>query len=222
MSEENKEKMQKFTSLGKILEIHKFLWFPVALFFKFYFNSNTIRSSLMTGFFGSYGILWVIKSKTFPDKTFYYNQEYQCNYIESIINFLSISVYFLFPYLASINQNEITEIEVLISVMLFSIGEFYHYVADAQKFYTLKYKEGLITEGLFYNIRHPNYFGEFLMWFSLLILSGYKFILSYIPIIWLSLATILIGIPKKEKSLERYTEFEWWFNHTWSMIPKLA
>ena len=60
------------------------------------------------------------------------------------------------------------------------------------------------------------------MWFSLLILSGYKFILSYIPIIWLSLATILIGIPKKEKSLERYTEFEWWFNHTWSMIPKLA
>ena len=40
------------------------------------------------------------------------------------------------------------------------IGVFLHYGSDAQKYFTLKYRKGLITEGFFSRCRNPNYLGE--------------------------------------------------------------
>ena len=81
--------------------------------------------------------------------------------------------------------------------MLFSIGGFLHYAADAQKFYTLKYKPNhLITEGLFSIVRHPNYLGEFMMWIALVLISGYNKLYSYVPLLWLFVATVLVNSQK--------------------------
>lgn len=45
-------------------------------------------------------------------------------------------------------------------------------VADAQKFYTLKYKSGLISEGVFAYNRNPNYFGEICIYSAFALLTG--------------------------------------------------
>lgn len=45
-------------------------------------------------------------------------------------------------------------------------------VADAQKFYTLKYKSGLICEGIFSCNRNPNYLGEMCVYGSFAMLTG--------------------------------------------------
>ncbi len=37
-------------------------------------------------------------------------------------------------------------------------------VSDAQKYYTLKYKKGLISDGMFYATRNPNYLGEIMLY----------------------------------------------------------
>tara|TARA_B100000963_G_C22504330_1_gene615298 strand:+ start:164 stop:865 length:702 start_codon:yes stop_codon:yes gene_type:complete len=207
-------------SLGLILEYHKSLWPISCLFFTLYHNNLSIRNSMMSAFFSVYGILWVIKSNTFYDKLFYFDKQYHHNLLTSIINFSSINVYFLYPYLSSTNQNEITSIETFLACSLFSVGGFFHYAADSQKFYTLKYKPGhLIKDGLFSIVRHPSYFGEFLMWFGLSTISGYNNIYSYIPILWLFMATVLIGIPRKEKSLSKYPDFLEYVKNTSMLFP---
>ena len=38
--------------------------------------------------------------------------------------------------------------------------------ADAQKFFTLRLKRGLITDGMYRYVRHPNYLGEMMIYGS--------------------------------------------------------
>jgi steroid 5-alpha reductase family enzyme len=61
-------------------------------------------------------------------------------------------------------------------LFLFTSGVFLHYVGDAQKYYTLKLKQGLIEEGLFRRTRNPNYLGEILIHisFALMALNGFR------------------------------------------------
>ena len=64
-------------SLGRILEIHKMTWPLVALFFSCTSScTNSLRMSLMSGYFSAYGLLWVVKSNTFYDSGFYTNLQY--------------------------------------------------------------------------------------------------------------------------------------------------
>jgi len=60
---------------------------------------------------------------------------------------------------------------------------------------------------------------KFLIWFSLIIISGKDKILSYIPLFWLTMATILSGIPIKEKSLQKYDDYKKWEKNTNKLIP---
>ena len=206
-------------SLGKILEIHKFLWPFVTFGFTFLYNVKTYRMYLMNGLFTSYGLLWVLKSNIFYDKNFYIKKEYIGNIVVSSINFMSVSVYFLFPYVAVTNNVEISLIELTSSVILYSFGGFLHYGADCQKFYVLNYDKKLIDDGFFSILRHPNYTGEFLMWFGLIIVAGKDKLLSYIPLLWLMLATVFSGIPVKEKSLQKYDNYDKWNKKTYMLIP---
>tara|TARA_B100001175_G_scaffold270828_1_gene243230 strand:+ start:292 stop:960 length:669 start_codon:yes stop_codon:yes gene_type:complete len=208
-----------YYSLGKVLEIHKFLWTFVTFGFTFIYGANTYRMYLMNALFSSYGLLWVLKSNIFYDVNFYTKKEFITNLSTSIINFSSVSVYFLFPYITATNNVEITLIDTCTSLILYNFGGFLHYGADCQKFYTLKYNKQLITDGFFSIIRHPNYAGEFLIWFSLIIISGKDKILSYIPLFWLTMATIFSGIPIKEKSLQKYDDYKKWEKNTNKLIP---
>ena len=72
-----------------------------------------------------------------------------------------------------------------LAVFVFTFGVFLHYVSDAQKYYTLRLRKGLIREGLFSRMRNPNYLGEILIylayatlsmhWLPFLILAGWVF-----------------------------------------------
>jgi len=59
---------------------------------------------------------------------------------------------------------------VAAAISLNIIGVFLHYTADAQKYYTLKYRSGLITEGFFARSRNTNYLGEILIYGSFVML----------------------------------------------------
>ena len=53
-----------------------------------------------------------------------------------------------------------------IAVLLHTLGVAIMLVSDAQKYYTLQYKKGLITDGMFKYIRSPNYLGEVMIYSS--------------------------------------------------------
>lgn len=52
-------------------------------------------------------------------------------------------------------------------------------VSDAQKYYTLKYKKGLISDGMFYATRNPNYLGEIMLYRIFDIIYIYNIFIQY-------------------------------------------
>jgi steroid 5-alpha reductase family enzyme len=108
---------------------------------------------------------------------------------------------------------------VWLVLCVYTIGIFLHYVGDAQKFYTLRLKRGLIEDGLFGYTRNPNYLGEILIYISFAILSWH-----WVP--FAVLAAWIFGffvrnMLNKDKSLSRYPEFAEYKLRSGLLFPKL-
>jgi steroid 5-alpha reductase family enzyme len=98
-------------------------------------------------------------------------------------------------------------------------GVFLHFASDAQKYYTLKHKTGLITEGFFAKCRNPNYLGEVLIYLAFSILTQH-----WLPFLIQGLFIAMIFVPnmlKKDKSLSRYPEFAEYKENSGLFFPKL-
>ena len=105
------------------------------------------------------------------------------------------------------------------SVFLVVLGTMIHFGSDAQKFFTLKYRPGLITEGFFARSRNTNYLGE------LLIYSGFA-LASCSPWGWLGIGMFFVAefIPnmlRKDKSLSRYPEFADYRKKAGFLFPRI-
>jgi hypothetical protein len=60
---------------------------------------------------------------------------------------------------------------IAVAIAINITGVLLHYGSDAQKYFTLKYKKGLLTEGFFSRSRNPNYLGEILIYLSFAMLA---------------------------------------------------
>ena len=101
---------------------------------------------------------------------------------------------------------------------MYIIGVFLHFSSDSQKFFTLKIKKELITDGFFKNIRNTNYLGEILIYTSFALLS-----MSFIPFIILIIFIAMVFLPrmlKKDKSLSRYSSFKEYKKISGLILPK--
>mgnify|MGYP001804271878 CR=1 FL=1 len=108
---------------------------------------------------------------------------------------------------------------VAIAIAVNILGVFLAYGSDAQKYYTLKYKSGLITEGFFARCRNTNYLGEISIYLSFAILA-----MHWLPFIILGGFAAALFVPnmlKKEQSLSRYPEFAAYKAQSGLIIPKL-
>lgn len=99
----------------------------------------------------------------------------------------------------------------LIGIVLYSIGLLFETISDAQKF---RYKstpenaDHWMDSGLWKYSRHPNYFGEILVWWGLFIvvipsLGGLEWLTVLGPLFITLLLLFVSGIPLLEKSADR-------------------
>lgn len=98
-------------------------------------------------------------------------------------------------------------------------GIMLHYGSDAQKYFTLKYNQGLITEGFFSRSRNPNYLGEILIYLGFAMLAQH-----WLPFVILGVFVALVFFPnmlKKDQSLSRYPEFAAYKERSGLLLPKL-
>ncbi|MBW4463743.1 MAG: DUF1295 domain-containing protein [Nodosilinea sp. WJT8-NPBG4] len=164
---------------------------------------------------GTYGLLWLLKDRLYPDKQW----EQTIPLATGIIGFGLISLYWVAPFLLVSRGVEPPLPLVAGAIALNLLGIFLHYASDAQKYFTLKYQPGLITEGLFARCRNTNYLGEILIYLSFALLA-----MHWLPFAILGLVAAVLFVPnmrKKDQSLSRYPEFADYKARSGLLLPRL-
>ncbi|MEG4091839.1 DUF1295 domain-containing protein [Microcoleus sp. Pol12B4] len=197
------------------INLHKGLSFPFILTLMFIYQNFNLGAWVYLALHGTYGLLWLLKSQIYPDKQW----EQEISVGMGIFGFVLVSLYWVAPFILISSGSQPPLPLVAAAISLNIIGVFLHYTADAQKYYTLKYHSGLITEGFFARSRNTNYLGEILIYGSFAMLVQH-----WLP--FLILASFIAGmfIPnmiKKDRSLGRYPEFAEYKARSGFLLPRL-
>jgi protein-S-isoprenylcysteine O-methyltransferase Ste14 len=203
-------------SVGAVIDLHKALVIPVILALMWYYHNGSTDAFVYLGMHGSYSLLWLVKQRTYRDVRF---DQRVHPLAGSLCIFLPLASYYVAPYLLISRHVTVPPALVGLSVFVFTFGVFLHFVSDAQKFYTLQLRKGLIREGLFSRMRNPNYLGEILIylgyatmsmhWLPFLILAGWVF------------GFFVRNMLAKDRSLARHPEFEDYRKSSGLLFPKL-
>ena len=200
--------------LNQIINLHKGLTpFVVFSLMAIYENFST-PAWIYLSLHGTYGVLWLLKEKLFPDP--YFKDE--MGILTSITGFIFLGSYWVAPFLLISSQKLVPNFIIAGCISIYIIGVFLHFASDSQKYFTLKLKKELITEGFFKYSRNTNYLGEILIYLSFAILS-----MNIIPFIILLIFFIIIFYPrmiKKDKSLGKYKDFDEYKANSGLILPK--
>ena len=200
------------------IDFHKgltFIYILVLMFiFKDQLNEGNLNIYIYLALHGTYGILWILKSKNFPDK----QCESKCSIWYGLLSWFGLSLYWIAPYIIISQNVQSPNWYITMCVSMYVLGVFFHFTSDMQKYIQLKYHPGhLITDVMFSRIRNINYLGELLIYLGFSLLA-----MHWIPIVALFSFIIIIWIPnmiKKDKSLSRYENFNDYKNKSNSFFP---
>jgi len=200
------------------IDFHKGLTFinilALMFLFKDQLNEGNLNIYIYLALHGTYGILWILKSKLFPDKQW----ESKCSIWYGLLIWVGLSLYWIAPYIIISQNVQSSNWYITMCISMYILGVFFHFTSDMQKYIQLKYNPGhLITDVMFSRIRNINYLGELLIYLGFSLLA-----MHWIPIAALFSFIVIIWIPnmiKKDKSLSRYEKFNDYKNKSNSFFP---
>ncbi len=167
---------------------------------------------------GSYGLIWLMKEAAFPDVSW----QRRVTFGAAVVSFLAVlGPYWLIGWVLISGQTEGLQSMAALgfAIGLYALGVALMIGADAQKFYTLKLRKGLIEDGMFARIRHPNYLGEMMIYGSFALVVWHWLPVVILGLIW---GTLFAGnIAAKEASLSRHPGWAAYKARTGSVLPKL-
>lgn len=165
---------------------------------------------------GTYGLLWITKSRLFPDRSW----EKECSLAYGLVIWAGLSLYWIAPWLITSHDLRLPPATAAACVALYALGIFLHFVADMQKDVSLRLRPGvLVTEGLWSRCRNPNYLGELFIYLGFGLLAAH-----WAPIAALGLFVAVVWVPnmlRKDRSLSRYPEFGWYRARSWRFLPPI-
>ena len=197
--------------------------FVLALMFYFDRWQNT-TAWVYLAVHGSYGLFWITKSRLFGDKSW----EKPTGVLYGLVIWFGLTLYWIAPWLIIRYDVASPPWYLGLCIFLYACGVFYHFASDMQKHISLALRPGLIQSGLWARCRNPNYFGEFLIYGSFVLLplldgDGWT-PFGWVPAIVLGIFLCAVWIPnmlRKDKSLSRYPEFAAYRRRSGIFIPYL-
>ncbi|MFD2561237.1 methyltransferase family protein [Aquimarina rubra] len=197
------------------INIHKLLIIPIVLGLMSLYDNFSIEAYIYLALHGTYSLLWFLKFYWFRDEGF----RVQIPVLKGVFSiFLVMTGYYVAPFILISQQVKASPMFISVVLFFYIIGIFFHFVSDIQKYYTLKYKKGLITEGMFSRTRNPNYFGEIIMYLSLALFS--KHWLPFVIIVSFTVFVFLKIMKQKDAFLSQFPEFEAYKKRSWLLFPK--
>ena len=163
---------------------------------------------------GTYGILWVLKSLIFPDKTW----ENKVSIWYGVLSWFALTLYWVPGWLLMSGGRQSPGWLLAVCIFLYILGVFFHFTSDMQKHVMLEQRPNvLITDRMMSLSRNINYFGEFLIYLSFALMPR-----SWFALIPLSLFIVFYWtfmIKKKERSLSQKNGYLDYKQKTKKFIP---
>jgi steroid 5-alpha reductase family enzyme len=151
---------------------------------------------------GAYGLLWVLKSRFFPDKQW----EQPTSFAYGLVIWAGLTLYWIAPWLITSQNVQAPPWYLGLCIAIYAVGVFWHFASDMQKAMFLKLNPGhLLTDGLWSRLRNPNYFGELLIYLGFGLLATH-----WAPLLVILLFLLIVWLPnmrRKDRSLARYPDF---------------
>jgi steroid 5-alpha reductase family enzyme len=202
-------------TVGTWINLHKALVIPIVLAMMLVYGNWSVEAFAYLSLHGTYSLLWLAKQTLYPDRRF---AERQPLWIGFVFVFVPLAGYYVAPYLLISRNVTLPPWYIAFAIATYIVGIFLHYVSDAQKYFTLQARKGLITDGLFARTRNPNYLGEILIYLAYAMLS-FHWLPFAIEGAWV-LGFFWPNMKKKYASMARYPEFAAYKARTGMLLPR--
>lgn len=188
---------------------------PFCLLLMWYFDNYSPSAFFYTAAHGSYGIIWLLKHFIIPDPKWEIKTTFLCQ-ISSFV--LVLGPYWLAPYLLISRAAPEPSLErCCCAIVIYIIGVVLMMISDCYKTATLRIRKGLICDGPFAYVRHPNYTGEMLVY------GGFAAMVPHwapkVVLAWVWLQLFLPNMLMKEKSMSRHAEWNAYRSRTGMLVP---
>ena len=212
----------RWLKLSWVINLQKGGTFFYVLALILYFEHDSPAAWTYLGLHGSYGICWLLKELYFPDLGW----QKRVTWLGGINAFLFVlGPYWIAPTLLISGWLGGHEVErphwwLGLCIFLHTVGLMLMIGADAQKYFTLKVQRGLITNGFFTSIRHPNYTGEMMIYGSYALLVWHWLPALVLVFVWGLLFSTNIAL--KEASMSRYPEWAAYKAQSGYLLPPIS
>lgn len=216
--------------LNRVIDLHKGLTGPLVFALMAAFGVWTTPAWIYLALHGSYGVAWVLKDVTLPDRKW----QRRVTWPAAAAAWIFLTHYWVAPALLILASAGVLELGawspasgpvLAAAVAVYAIGLVLMLGADVQKNLTLALRErdggaggGLIQSGFFARARHPNYLGEMMVYAAFALVVDH-----WIPWIILLAVWVLVFIPNMlaiEASVSRHPGYEAWRRRTGFLLPK--
>ena len=209
--------------LAWVINFQKAGCFPFFAFLMWYYADRTPWATSPAAWtylalHGSYGLVWLLKDMVFPDP----NWQGRATLGGCLYTGAGLAAYWAIGWvLISGTSNPAYPLPdaawFALCTTLYVAGAILMFGSDAQKFVQLRARRGLITNGLFTYVRHPNYLGEMLIYGSFGLLAWHWVPVLVLGYIWLGL--FAVNMAMKEASMSRYAEWAEYKRRSWWLVP---
>ncbi|OQR91246.1 hypothetical protein ACHHYP_04851 [Achlya hypogyna] len=201
--------------LGQLVNLHKAATIPLVVGLMHNYDNFTPSAYVYLACHGSLAIAWLLKSRIMPDRIF----SERMTLPSSVLCLGVFGGYWAAGFIIVSERVESSNLVLCLMIMLHSIGLLCLLCTDTQKFYQLRARPGLITDGWLTWSRNTNYLGTFFVYLSYAILAQH-----WIPYAWLAIMvafSYLSSMVAKDISLRKKDGAEQYMQQAWFFLPNV-
>ncbi|KAF0709437.1 hypothetical protein AaE_012888 [Aphanomyces astaci] len=165
---------------------------------------------------GIYGFIWLLKDITVPDATW----QVYLTIPSAIVAVVGLGIYWVAGYIVVAHRVEASPSLGALCIMMNTLGSTLMLASDTQKYFALKYKKGLISDGWVTWSRNTNYLGEMMLYLSFALLANHWIPYAWLAFVWSML--FMSNMMAKDASLRKKEGGDAYMAKAGFLLPNVA